>query len=125
MTPFWFVERVPAFTLAADVNDTDTTMIVEGVGYSRFAADANSRKDIAIKTATGYIYRRITGAVQNIDGTETISIDSSFGIDITASSNPLISYMKFVRLAQDSVEVSYETNGVMHVATSFIDLLYN
>lgn len=125
LTPFWFNERTPAFTLVADVAFNAVTMIVEDVGYTTLINTANPRQDIAIKIAGTWYYRRITGAVDNGDGTETLTIDSQLGVDILAATNPLISYLKCVRLAQDSVDLSYVTTDAVQGATSFIDLLTN
>jgi hypothetical protein len=125
LNPFWFVERVPSFFLQADVLSTDTTFVVKTGGYTQFSFAYASRRDIAIRTTTGWKYRRITGAVVNPDGTETITLDSNLGVDLIAAQNPMMSFLKFVRLDQDMVELSYETNGIVKTATAFTDLLTN
>jgi hypothetical protein len=125
LNPFWFVERVPSFFLHADATDTDTTFVVKTGGYTQFSFPSQARRDIAILTSAGWRYRRITGSALNGDGTETITLDTSLGVDLIASDNPMMSFLKFVRLEQDLIELSYESAGVIKTATSFIDLLTN
>jgi hypothetical protein len=125
LNPFWYNERVPAFEITQDVLFNSTTMRVRNVGYSTLIATATPRRDIAIKNGSTWIYRRINGAVDNQDGTETISLDAAPGVTLLAADEPLISYLKCVRLAQDSVDLSFETSGIVRGATSFIDLLTN
>lgn len=125
LNPFWFVERVPTFFLQADVLGSDTTFIVKTGGYTQFSFGSASRRDIAIKTSAGWKYRRITGSVINNDGTETITLNANLGVDLVAAQNPMMSLLKFVRLDQDMVELSYETTGAIKTATAFTDLLTN
>jgi hypothetical protein len=125
LNPFWFTERVPSFFLQEDILSSDTTLIVKTGGYTAQSFDSVARRDIAIKTSDGWKYRRITGSVMGEDGNETITLDTSLGVDLTVAENPLMSYLKFVRLAQDSVELIYESTGVVTTASSFIDLLTN
>lgn len=126
LNPFWFVERVPSFFLQEDVISTDVTMIVTTGGYATHTFASPARRDIAILTTDGWKYRRITAATLNVDGiTETITIDSALGVDLIAENNPLMSFLKLVRLASDTVELTYETSNVIHTATSFVDLLTN
>lgn len=125
LNPFWYVERVPSFFLQADVLGDDVTFVVKTGGYTQQSFDSPARKDIAIKTTSGWMYRRITGSTINEDGTETITLDSNLGVNLVADANPLMSYIKFVRCDQDSFELSYTSTGAITTATAFIDLLTN
>ena len=125
LNPFWFVERTPSFFLQTDALSTDTTFVVKTGGYTQFAFQSAARRDIAIKTTAGWKYRRITGATLNEDGTETITLDSSLGVGLSAATEPMMCFLKFVRLSQDTVELSYESAGAIKTATSFADLLTN
>lgn len=125
LNPFWYVERVPSFFLQADVLADDVTFIAKTGGYTQQSFESAARKDIAIKTTGGWEYRRITGSVINEDGTETITLDANLGVDLIASANPLMSYIKFVRCDQDMFELSYTSTGAITTATTFIDLLTN
>jgi hypothetical protein len=53
------------------------------------------------------------------------SLDAVLGVAINAADNPLISYLKCVRLNQDTVELSYITADAISTSTSFIDVLTN
>lgn len=125
LNPFWFVERVPSFFLQTSVLADDLTLVVTTGGYTLQSFDSPSRRDIAILTTAGWKYRRITGSVLNDDGTETITIDSNLGVAVDASTDPMISYLKFVRLDQDLFELSYTSTGAISTATAFTDLLTN
>lgn len=126
LKPFWFVERVPAFFLQADASADDETLVVKGYEFHNLTWGADARKDIAILTSDGWKYRRITGSsVDTETGVETIGIDSALGVALLTESNPLISYLKFVRQSTDTVELSYLSTHAIRTATSFTDLLTN
>jgi hypothetical protein len=126
LTPVWFCERVRAFKLAETALATSEGITVEGNNYSRYTSLADSRKDIAIKTSDGdWVYRRIDSVLDNGDGTDTLFLDSALGTDLLVEDNPYISFLKYVRQAQDLVELSFETTGVIRTATAFTDLLTN
>lgn len=125
LNPFWFVERVPSFFLQSDALSSDTNLIVEAGNYTQFSFPSAARRDIAIKTSSGWVYRRITGSVVNVDGTETITLESSLGVALHVADNPLMCFLKFVRLDQDMVEMSFESDGVIQTASAFTDLLTN
>lgn len=123
LEPMWFCERVPSFFLRQVILADDTTIRVFTDGYTQYSFPSVARRDIAIRTSAGWKYRRITGSATNDDGTDTITIDTALGVAVSVEENPLMSYLKFVRLDQDMVEISYETSGAARIATAFTDLL--
>jgi hypothetical protein len=123
LTPVWFCERVRAFKLAETALATSEGITVEGNNYSRYTSLAESRKDIAIKSGDTWVYRRINSVLDNGDGTDTLFLDDAIGVDLLVEDNPYISFLKYVRQAQDLTELSFETTGVIRTATSFTDLL--
>lgn len=125
LKPFWFVERTPAFFLQADSSADDENLNIKGFGYNDFVNDSEARRDVAILTSAGWKYRRISVSDVDEDGTETITLDSALGVALTVAEEPLICYLKFVRLASDTVELSYETTDAIKTAMSFIDLQTN
>jgi hypothetical protein len=122
--PFWWVERVPAFKIVANESTLSSEITVTNVGYTLLINAAENRRDIAIRLANGsYLYRRIVSAEDNLDGTETLTLDQTHGVNIVAADTPYVSYLKCVRLASDIVEIEYHSTNAIRTATSFTDLL--
>jgi hypothetical protein len=81
------------------------------------------RRDIAIDTSSGWIYRHIDDAADNGDGTTTLTLDTPPGVPITVDEDPLICFLRKVRLDTDMAEIIYETNEVIRTAVRFKDVI--
>lgn len=111
MNPFWIPTWDQDLVLASDVGATDGAIIIKSEFYSRFFFPSTARRDLAFLPAsgTGNVYRRITGAVDNGNGTETLTLSSSLGVAMPAASTQ-ISFLTLARLASDDVEIKWATS---------------
>lgn len=111
------------FQIAQDGNSADTTIKVVSTGYSLFVNQADVRKDIMfVKTDGTRLFRRIEGSIDNGDGTETISVDSSLGFDFTANDFSYICFLRLVRQDSDVTEISYITTDYAQSGLKVVDV---
>lgn len=108
LTPFWSPSWTDDLTLSEDIQDVDTQIKIYFIGYAEFMSGDINRKDIKILLKDGSVfYRRVTGAVNNGDGTESLVIDSALGQLVGVSDVDLISFMYLARLDSDQIELSW------------------
>ncbi|MGH9716399.1 MAG: hypothetical protein ACRD4R_06700 [Candidatus Acidiferrales bacterium] len=110
MNPFWVPTWDQDLVLAQDVGATDTAIKIESEFYSRFFFPSTARRDLAFISSAGAanIYRRVTAAVDNGDGTETLTLDSAPGAAVPAAST-MVSFLTLARLAADKAEITWST----------------
>jgi hypothetical protein len=121
--PFWWLDYTPAFHLRAGVAFDSVLLTVKTNGYVSSAFGNVMRRDIAINTSGGWIYRHIDDAIDNGDGTTTLTLDTAPGVVITVDEDPLICFLRKVRLDTDTAEIVYETGEVMRTAVRFKDVI--
>lgn len=103
MNPFWVPTWDQDLILAQDIGATDTSIKIQSEFYSRFFFPSVARRDLAFIPAGGappYLYHRITAAVDNGDGTETLTLDSALGVAMPAATTQ-VSFLTLARLAED------------------------
>lgn len=123
LNPFWYPSFSMDLQLTLDGTADDNTIRVVNTGYSTYMNSTTLRKDLMFMRNDGtYFFRRITGASDNGDGTETISLDQSMGADFTTTDFKYICFLKFVRLDSDVFEINYLTSDIATVTTKTIDL---
>ncbi|HXC25275.1 MAG TPA: hypothetical protein VNU46_05115 [Gemmatimonadaceae bacterium] len=110
--PFWLPSWQADFTLVQTVAHDHTTVIVQDVSYSLTGFPFVSRRRLCFVLGGGtMLYRGITASVNNGDGTETLTIDSAPGVDVSAS-DALISLLYLCRMADDAMTINwYGTEG--------------
>jgi hypothetical protein len=124
----WLPTFADDFTLTSIVSANDTTMDIEYVGYTRFAAGKPGRRDIRIGLLDGTVlYRRITGATEISTHTERLAIDAVLGRTVSVSDVQRICYMTLCRQDQDEIELHHDTDsdGVANAQTIFRSTRYD
>ncbi|HNC58877.1 MAG TPA: hypothetical protein PLP33_25860 [Leptospiraceae bacterium] len=123
LKPFWYLNQSEDLQIAQSGTGADTTIKVKDIGYSLYIREADTRKDIVfIKKDGTKLYRRITGSVNNSDGTETLSIDAPLGFNFNSSDFSRVSFMRFVRLDSDLLELSYPSTEYAVTTLRLIDV---
>jgi hypothetical protein len=106
------------------VNATAATMRVEAFGYAQLYATSAARRDVMIELTDGtLLFRRITGATENDDGTETITLDAQFGRSFTTAEVERVSFLNYRRLDQDEITVAWITDEAAQAAFRLRDLV--
>jgi hypothetical protein len=109
--PLW----VPTFNddlqLIAPADSGAVYIDVADIGYVEHGSGIN-RQVVAINLNNGaWIFRRVVAAVQG-DGFERLELSAGLPQSIAPSDVYKISFMSVCRMAQDSVELSHETDSV-------------
>src|SRR5262249_11555570 len=120
LVPFWTPTWDQDLVLANDVGATDTSIVIQSVYYTRFFFPIKSRRYIAFIQQSGgaNVYRKITGALDNGNGTETLTLDSATGVAFPKGST-MISFLTLSRLASDDSEIDWMTNDVAQAELTF------
>jgi len=120
LVPFWTPTWDQDLVLSADLGATDPAMSIQSVYYTRFFFPIKSRRYIAFIPQNGGapVYRKITGSVDNGNGTETLTLDSPTGVPF-AKSSTMISFLTLSRLASDDAEIDWMTNDVAEAELTF------
>jgi hypothetical protein len=121
--PFWWLDYTPAFHIREGLAFDSIFLTVKTNDYVSSAFGNEMRRDIAIDTSSGWIYRHIDDAADNGDGTTTLTLDTPPGVPITVDEDPLICFLRKVRLDTDMAEIIYETNEVIRTAVRFKDVI--
>lgn len=115
------------FELIDPVLSSQTSMRASNFGYKEMYCDAEgvpkeNRRDVMIALNDGdVLLRRITGAQIDTDGAEVISFETAFGQDISPDDVDHISFLNYVRLDQDGVQLAFITDEEAHAALRFKD----
>ncbi len=107
---FWIPTWDQDLVLFQDVISTDAAIRVNSEFYTRFFFPTPSRRYIAFipQDGSGNVYRKITAAVDNGDGTETLTLDNPTGKTFPKTST-MVSFLTFTRLASDSVSIKWDS----------------
>lgn len=113
--PFWFPSLQWDLSLAEDALETEATLSISLVGYcEQLWGTTGARRHIALWPvgAPSMDCHEIISAVDPEDGlTETLGINPAAAQDWPADST-VISFLKFCRLEDDLMDVSYPLPGV-------------
>jgi hypothetical protein len=98
--------------MAAAVTAAAITFKVPLCGYTQFSYQQQSRRDVRIELNGGSVlYRRITGSAVGDDGTETLQVDSAFGVDIDPANVRQINFMVPAASASDTFQIDHNTDA--------------
>jgi hypothetical protein len=102
LRPFWIPTWDQDLVLHQDVLSTDTGIAIESEFYTRFFFPSKARKYIAFipTDGSGNVYRKVTNASDNGDGTELLTLESPTGKNFSKSQTQ-ISFLTLARLASD------------------------
>lgn len=111
LNPFWLPTWDQDLVLAADVGTTETDISIKSEFYTRFFFPSPARRFIAFIPidGSGNVYRKITGAVDNGDGTESLTLESAVGKNF-AKGTTMVSFLTLARLASDSVSIKWDSS---------------
>lgn len=123
--PFWLPTYAEDLEQVADASAGDTVLSIKDIHYSRYYAQHANRRDVAFYPATGEapVLRRIMSSAPGAAGLESITLDQSFGVARRADQWRCISFLAFVRLDQDSIQVDWETDELLRVSFRVKEIL--
>lgn len=108
--PFWVPTFDEDFTLAADALTNASSLSVIAAGYSSLVFSLGpARHHLALQATPGIpIYRKVSGAVDNGNGTETLTLATSLDRDLSAS-RALVSFLRYCRLDDEAPKIAWNT----------------
>ncbi len=108
-SPFWIPSWTSDMEFVSEALDGDgrRVLTVRSSMIARSRIHSEGARDLVGITATGAFVgaARIVSAVDNADGTETITLDDTSGASWASAA--MISWMRFVRLTNDEVEIKW------------------
>lgn len=88
-----------------------TVLPVAYCGYTTFCLGMHGRRDIRIELTNGVVYyRRITDSEES-GGAEQLTLNSSLGVEVSASNIRRISFMMLMQQASDSLTINHHTDA--------------
>lgn len=110
--PIWIPSFFADFELAATAAAVDTVLTVLRCGYGDTGGPFLHRDHILIHLRNGTrLYRKIVGSTILNDDTESITLDTAPGVELTPNNVLRISFITFCRLNQDSIELVHHTDS--------------
>lgn len=119
--PCWVPSWTDDFTVIADIGSSDTSISVLDNGYLKMFSTNLTRRYIMIRTTNGLTYyRQITGASFAVDGVNiSLILNTPLGVAYPKTSIKTIHFLNLCRLATDKIEISWKTDRVTTVNTTF------
>lgn len=122
LTPFWVPTYNADLALANDINPGDGAVVIQKCNYTDFYFGQTARHHLAFIAPDGSkTLRKVTAAVDNGNGTETLTLDSTISISLPAAST-MTSFLVFCRLASDVVEMLWHTNDMAEALLQLVEL---
>lgn len=118
--PVWLPTHADDLSIAASASAGSNQLDVANVGVTLYAGPG--RRDLRIELFSGAVlHRRITSATELSADIERLTLDSTHGVALSASTVARISWLSLCRLADDTVEFEHVTDseGVARCALTF------
>lgn len=122
----WKALWVPTFrndvTLAVSAAATDTAVTIVAMGYTDTYSAVEARRHLAFIQPDGTTtHRRVTAAVDNLDGTETLTLSSALGTAWAAGAG-LVSFLLYARLDDDVLRLTRHHGDAAEADLAFLEL---
>lgn len=106
--PFWIPTWDQDLVLVEDVGSTDTAIRIASEFYTRFFFPNKARRYLAFipTDGSGNVYAKITGSVDEGDGTELLTLEAATGKNFSKSQTQ-VSFLTLARLDSDDVEIDW------------------
>lgn len=117
----WIPSHADDLTVVDIVNPTDPALIINHCGYSRYAQNDTDKKHLYIVLTDGTIFCREVMGSFNEGKTERLLLNEPLGRQLKPKQIARISYMRFCRLASDTVEIKHlvDSEGVARSNLTF------
>lgn len=118
---FWLPIIRNEFALVDPVSTFDGSLLVVDTG---FAEVYQGYERIYLELQDGnLITRKVTGVVDNGDGTETLQLETLMDRDIALSEVNLFSRIMLVRFDKDALQLTHSTDAIAEVTMKYLELV--
>jgi hypothetical protein len=123
LRPFWIPTWDQDLVMSQDALSGDSGIKIKSEFYSRFMFPNNARRYVALIPfdSSGNVYRKITSAADNGDGTETLGFDANLP-KAFAAAKTMVCFLAFVRLDADDVEIEWMNNDLAQTTLEFTEV---
>lgn len=117
----WTPSHADDLTVVDTVNPTDPALVISQCGYSRYAQHDTDKQHLYIVLTDGTIFCREVMGSFNEGKTERLLLNEPLGRQLEPKQIARISYMRFCRLASDTVEIKHlaDSEGVARSNLTF------
>ena len=107
--PFWMPSWSQDMESIQVVGPSDTTLLIKNIAYTQIMKLHPNRRDLVFYFSdnSAPMFRHITGCSDPSNGTEVIAMDASLGKLVYPRDFRGISFLNYVRLDSDSVEITW------------------
>jgi hypothetical protein len=122
--PVWVASLEHDLELAVDHASAQAFLDVVTCGYAALLFPySGARRHLSIRTLPGGapIYRKVTAASNNLNGSESLSLDATLGADF-ARATTMVSFLRLCRLEEDSLSISWISRGYQSATLRFREL---
>lgn len=107
VVPFWVPTFCRELVMSVDATSVQSSIRVYRHGYGQNLFPYNARKHTAIVSPDGsFLRRKVTLITDNGDGTESLSLDSGLGINLSAAVT-MVSFLTLCRLEEDNAPIRW------------------
>lgn len=119
LVPFWAPTYAAELVMSADSLAAASSITVYSVGYRQYLFPVTARKYLALVSPDGsFLRRKVTLVTDNLDGTESLSLDAGLGVDQLAATT-LVSFLTLCRLEEDRVPIRWYAAGAAEASFRF------
>jgi hypothetical protein len=121
---FWMPAWRWDLPVAAAAGSGDDELVIAAIGYTAALFPHECRRHLAILTAAAGVItitpRRVEAAIDNGDGTETLTLDLPLGVAVDADTP--VGFLVLVRLASDDVDLVWHHREVVEATVRLVEL---
>lgn len=122
VVPFWVPTYTGDLVLAQAALAGQSALRVFATGYRPYLFPRPSRRHLALLSASGTFERRkVTLAIDNGDGTDTLSLDSALTADVTPQAT-LVCFLTLCRLESDLTAIAWPRPGHAEASLRFVEV---
>ena len=122
VVPVWVPTYSRDLILTGDIVIHSTSFTISDTGYSKHQFPHTARRNLAFIAADGsMVCKKALSAVNNGNGTETLTVDTEFNPAITASST-LVSFLVLSRLTDDMAVIVWHNKQIAECNIHFVEL---
>ena len=123
LAPFWIPATDRGFELASGASAGESTIVIAPIDYDYALDDCPARLHIELRTINGTVMRRmVTGVATLPNGDESLTLDSSLDVDISAANLARCAWLELVRLDSDEVKLHWVTPECLEITLALVVL---
>lgn len=120
--PFWVPSWRSDLILISNLSTSSTAMTVQSVGYTLFMfPNSLARRYLCVMQPSGtMLFLKVIGAVDNEDGTETLTLESAPGVAVVVGTP--ICFLHYARLSSDELDLQWESQTAGRCQLTYTEL---